>query len=92
MGLGHGTGHEVLSLLQGSGWLMRVYPGILLADVGHLKEEGVQPRLSHAGAEGWFVQANRTRRYHDAVQLVLLDILLDLALPGIGTGVETVVG
>ena len=90
-GLGHGHAHDVPGLLGGHGDV-GVDPGAVLADVGHLEQVGVEAALVHAAPEGDLVHVGRAGRHHDAVELLLLDGLLDGRLAGLGTGVHDVLG
>ncbi len=59
------------------------HPGILLADVGVLVEVLVQARPAKGLSEGEFMKAGRARGHDDAVEVELLDLLLDHRLAGI---------
>ncbi len=54
-----------------------MHPRRLVADVGHLEEERVEPGLTERVLEDGLVRARRAARDHDAVELVLLDLVLD---------------
>ena len=55
-------------------------PGDVLADVGHLEEVGVEAGVRAGAAEGLLVQVRRAGRHDHAVELLLLDVLLDQLL------------
>ena len=68
----HQHADEVGALLRG-GLALLVHPRAVLAQVRHLAHVRVEPRFFHRPAEGRLVHAGRTRRDHDAVELVLPD-------------------
>ena len=76
-GAGHAHLDELLGLLRGLLRLLGVYPARLVADVGHLEEERVEARLTQGVLEDGLVRARRTAGHHDAVEVVLLDLLAD---------------
>jgi hypothetical protein len=80
---GHRGADQPDSLLGGQ-LLVRDDPGILLADVGVLVQVLVQPGAREGPAEGQLVQAGGAGRDDDAVELEVLDLLLDERLAGIG--------
>ena len=90
--LGHRHAYQLLGLESGQLRIGAVHPGILLAQVGHLKEVGVQPRLAECILEQRLVSARRARGHHHAVQPILLDPLPDALLRVLGAGVEIVLG
>jgi hypothetical protein len=52
----------------------------MLADIGHLKQEGVETSLGASPAEGEFVHEGSARSHHDTIQALFADILLDEGL------------
>ena len=54
-----------------------VHPARLVADVGHLEEERVEPGLAQGVLEDGLVGARRAAGHDDAVEVVLLDLLAD---------------
>ena len=54
-----------------------VDPGALVADVRHLKQVRIEPRLFHGLPEQRLMRSRRTRGHDYFVQLVLFDTLLD---------------
>ena len=50
-------------------------PGTLVADIGHLKEVGIEARVAHGFLEKRFVGAGRTGRHHHPVEALFLDNL-----------------
>jgi hypothetical protein len=73
--------------LVGGRLLVLVDPRVVLPDVDHLEEEGVQASLRRRGAEGLLVQAGRARGDHDSREAVVADVLLDQLLPWVGAHV-----
>src|SRR5665647_1365677 len=67
---------------------MHVDPGALVAYVRELEQILVEPRFLARGPEQGLVRTGRTRRYHDPVEVVLLDGLLDGADPVLRTRVQ----
>ena len=67
-------------------------PGALVADVDHLEEVLIQPGLAQRVSEERLVGPGRTRRDENAVEVVLLDRLLDLLRAVGGAGVEVLLG
>ena len=92
VGLGHGHAHQVLALDRRLFVLVHVHPGALVADVGHLEEIRVQPRLPDGLLEQRLVGPGRTGGHDHAVQVVLQDLLLDDLLGVRGAGVHVVHG
>jgi hypothetical protein len=69
-----------------------MHPTALLADVGDLTLEGIEfPRLNRIPESG-FVQGGGTTGHDDFIELLLLDGIDDLVLPGIGTHVYVIFG
>ena len=69
-----------------------VHPGAVLADVGHLAEERVEPGLLGGLAEGLLVHARTAGGNHHAVQPVLGHGFLQQRLPGVGAHVLVFAG
>ena len=82
----HGGAHQVLGL-AGSLRLVFVNPGRLFPDVDHVEVKGIQSPHFQGRPEGVFVQVRRAGGYHDAVQLVIADVLPDQILAGRGAHV-----
>jgi len=59
-----------------------MHPGILLPDVDHGHEVGVQAAIGRGHAEGVLMQVRRAGGHHDPIKLVLLDIGADQLLAG----------
>src|SRR5664280_1126523 len=76
-GAGDAHAHEVPRLARGLGRLVVVHPARLVADVGHLEEERVEPGLAQRVLEDRLVRARRAARHHDTVELVLDDLVAD---------------
>ena len=81
-----GGAGERLGLLGRAGRVV-VHPAALLADVGHLEEVGVDAGLLQRLAEGRLVHPRAAGGDHDPVQPVLLDVLDDHLLAGVGAHV-----
>ena len=77
-----GGAHQVLGLQRGGGVIL-VHPRVVLADVHHLQEERIQTPVSQGFAEGVLVQQRRATGHHHAIQLELLNVLLDHLLAGV---------
>ena len=71
--LGHRHAHLVPGLEGGKGGIFLVHPGVLVADIGHLQEIGIEPRLPEGVLEQGFVGPGGAGRNHDAVQIEFLD-------------------
>ena len=54
-----------------------VDPGCMLADIGHLKKEGIEARPLASPTEGGFVHVGRAGGDHNPVQSVLLNVVLN---------------
>src|SRR5450756_815003 len=91
-GAGDRHPHEVPRLVRGLGVLEGVYPARLVADVGHLEEERVEPGLAQGVLEDGLVGARRAARHHHAVELVLLDLLANQREAVAGARVQGVGG
>ena len=76
-GAGHCHARQIPGLFGGQFRPLRMNPRVLVADVGHLKEVGIEARLANGVAENRFVGAWCARRDNDAVQAVLGNPLLD---------------
>ena len=76
-GPGHAHLDQFLGLLRGLLRLLGVHPARLVADVGHLEEERVEPGLAQGVLEDGLVRARRAAGDDDAVEVVLLDRLAD---------------
>ena len=74
---GNGTPSQILGLFGGLFRLLLVDPGALLPDVGELKQVWVQTGLLNGFLEKRLVGARGAGAYHDPVDLLLLDHLLD---------------
>lgn len=61
-----------------------VHPGAVFADIGHLEKVAVQPGPLAGVAESQFVHVRRTGRHHYPRQALVLDVLFDHFLSGIG--------
>ena len=73
----HAHADQVLGLVGCLLGLVAVHPRRLVADVGHLEQERVEAGLAQGVLEDRLVRARRAAGDHDAVQVVLLDPLLD---------------
>ncbi len=82
----HGCAHQVLGLLRRCDSIV-VHPAALLADVGHLDEVRVEARRLRGAAERRLVHAGAAGGDHDALELVVGDVLGDHLLPGVGAHV-----
>ncbi len=69
-----------------------MHPGALLADVGHLAQEGVEPSACHGPPEGDLVHVRAARRDDHAGEVLLPDRVLDQSLTRIGAHVAIVHG
>jgi hypothetical protein len=67
-----------------------VHPGVLVADVGHFEQILVQARLADGLLKQRLVGARRARGHHHAVDLLLLDDLLDVVLVVLRAGEQVV--
>ena len=88
--LGHRHADLVLGLGRGGLGFLLVHPGVLVADVGHFQEIGVQTRLPQGVLEQGFVGPGGAGRDDDAVEIKLLDLLGNEFL-GIGGAGEEIV-
>ena len=78
--------HQSRRLLGGSRVIVGVRPRALLADV-HLRVLiGIEAGALGDLAEGEGMQLGRARSHDDAVELLLLDVVHDLLLGGVGAG------
>ncbi len=91
-GSGHGHSHQVFGLAGCLVWLLAVHPTALIADVGHLKEVGIQSCATNCLAEDRFVGARRAGSDDDPVQAVLLYALLDQLQRVGGAGINRILG
>ena len=89
-GFGNGHAHLVLGLFRGLLGLALVHPGVLVADVGHLHQVGVQARLPQGVLEQRLVGTRGAGRDDDPVQPVLADLFRHELL-GVGRAAEEVV-
>ncbi|MBT9165995.1 MAG: hypothetical protein DDT25_00659 [Chloroflexi bacterium] len=85
----HRRPHKCLRLLRGP---ILMHPTAMLADVGHLEEIGIQPRLLADTAEGALMEHRRARGHHYPVQPLLLDILHDQRLSRIRAHKDIITG
>ena len=85
---GHRHAHQVLGFLRGRLRLVHVHPRALVADVGHLEQVRVQPRLADSLLEQRLVGTRRARGDDHPVQAVCFDFLLDPLLGVLRAGVE----
>jgi len=76
--------------LRGRGIVLLVDPRAMLADIRHLAQVGVQPRLRAGPPERGLVHVRRAGAHDDAVELVLLYGVLDHGLPRVGAHVFVV--
>jgi len=91
-GLGHRHPDQVFGLHHGQVPILRVNPGTLIPDVGHLEQILIQPRLGARALEERHMGARRTGRHHDAGEPMFLDGIHDLGNARFGTGIEVVLG
>ncbi len=84
----HGRFDDILCFDGGHRAVLRMNPGTVLADIGHLHEVWVQSCLGNTVPESGFVQAGRTRCDYHAVELFLHHHAFDLLLAGIGASVS----
>ena len=89
---GHDAPDQVLGFFQGLFRLVHVHPGVLVPDVGHIEEVGVEARLSDGLLEHGHVGPGAAGSHHHPVELVFLDEIQDLALGVGGTGEQVLVG
>ena len=87
-GPGHRHAHQVLGFFRGLLGLLHVHPGILVADIGHLKEVLVQPGIDHGLPEQGLVGDGRAGRHHHPVELLFFDDLGHVHLGVLGAGEE----
>ncbi len=83
---------QVDRLLGRRGRVARVDPGALIANIGHLQQVGIEPRIAKRVAEDRLVRPRRTGGDHDPVQPVLGDLGLHLVLVVVGAGVDVRLG
>ena len=69
---------------------MHVHPGALVADVGHLKQVGIETGLGQRVAEQRLVGSRGARGYHHPIQIMFGDLLLDPILSIVGAGIKIV--
>jgi hypothetical protein len=69
-----------------------MHPGVHVTDVGHLQQEGIQPRADQHTAEDGFVCLRRTGGDHHAVDTLLLDFIFYLLLSVASAGEHLVGG
>ena len=79
----HRHADDVLGLPGGLLLLLRVHPGAMLPDVGHVEEVLVDPSLAEGVAEQRLVGPGRASSHHHPVEPLLADGLRDLG-GGIG--------
>ena len=72
-GPGHRHPHQVFGLVRGLVVLLHVHPGILVADVGHLKQILVQAGVDQRLPEQGLVGDGGASRHHHPVEVVFLD-------------------
>ena len=84
-----GGARQGLGLLGGLG-AVGMHPGIMLADVDHVEEEGVQTSGLDRAPERMLVQQRGAGGHHHAVEPELLDVLLDHLLARVGAHVLVV--
>src|SRR5208283_2501512 len=89
-GPGHRHPNQVFGLCGCSLRLLLVDPGILVADIGHLKEVFVQTAVFESLLEKRLMGPGRTGRYDDPVEPVLFYDLLHFLLAVLGAGEEVV--
>ena len=87
----NGRAHQVASLF-GGGLAVRVHPGVLLPDVDHGHVVRVEPAVGRGDAEGVLMQVRGAGGNDDAVEVVLLDVVADQVLAGVGAHVLVVAG
>ena len=88
--LGQRHPHQVLGFLRGLLRLVHVHPGTLVADVGHLKQIGIEAGLCHRVAEQRLMGSRGAGGHHHPIQIVFSDLLLDPILGIVGAGVKIV--
>ena len=81
-----GHTYQILGLLGGLLRLVHVNPGTLVADIGQIKEIGIQPHLVYRLLEKRLVGARGTRGHNHAIDAVLLYNLLHRFLGILGAG------
>jgi hypothetical protein len=89
-GLGHGHADQVLGLLGGLFRFVHVYPGVLVADIGHFEQVLVQAGIPDGLLEQGFVGARGAGGHHHAVDAFFLDDRFHVVL-GVLTAGEQVV-
>jgi len=67
-------------------------PGALVPDVRHLEKVGIQLRLGTGTLEKRLMRSRRAGGNHDPVQSLFFDGGLDFCDPGLGAGVEILLG
>jgi hypothetical protein len=89
---GHRAPDQILGLFQGLFRFLHVHPGVLVADVGHIKEIGVEAHLLDGLLEHGHVGPGAAGGHHHPVELVFGDGRQDLVLGVGGTGEQVLVG
>ena len=89
---GHDAADQVLGFFQGLFRLVHMHPGVLVPDVGHIEEVGVEARLPDGFLEHGHVGPGAAGSHHHPVEFVFLDEIQDLALGVGGAGEQVLVG
>ena len=89
-GLGQRHADQVFGFLRGLLRLVHVHPGALVADVGHLKQVGIEAGLGQRVAEQRLVRSRGAGGHHHPIQMVFGDLLLDPILGIVGAGIKIV--
>ena len=89
-GPGHRHPHQVFGLVRGLVVLLHVHPGILVADVGHLKQILVQAGVDQGLPEQGLVGDGGASRHHHPVEVVFLDDPGHVDLGVLGAGEQVV--
>ena len=89
---GHHAPDQVLGFFQGLFRLVHMHPGVLVPDIGHLEEVGVEARLPDGLLEHGHVGPGAARSHHHPVEFLFLDEIQNFALGVSGTGEQVLVG
>ena len=88
--LGQRHPHQIFGFLGGPLWLVHVHPGTLVADIGHLKQVGIESGFGQRIAEQRLVGSRCAGGHYHPIQIVFGDLLLDPILSIVGAGIKIV--
>ncbi len=91
-GTGHRHFHQMFGFYRGFFRIIGMDPGILISDIGHLKEVFVDPAGFEGVHEYSLVGFGRACRHHDPVESVFLDDIFHFFLGVLGAGEEILSG